>query len=267
MQKSQSDLLGITGVGSDGSYSTKGQGTSAFVIQRDNVIVHTHSFLVVAHSSFDVEMQVANAAIDYIVDNTQGPVLMFIDNQATLRSLFSTKLHTAFQLALMNSKNMFKWVSLAPDNMIEFRWMPCHLGFALNELADKAAEQTPIGPPAFPHHSLASLLRKNRSLVINEWRLGWHIFAESKELKLKKKKCLYMPNAWDGKGKQFTKLAHNITLFSRFTRLISGHAPTGKYHQCFFPQEPRGCTCFEEFQSRSHLLVECPKYTFKFSYI
>ena len=76
-----------------------------------------------------------------------------------------------------------------------------------------------------------------------------------------------MPNAWDGKGKQFTKLANDITLFSRFTWLISGHAPIGEYSLRFFPQEPWGCTCFKEFQSRSHLLVECPKYSFKLSSI
>ena len=144
MHKSQSDLLHLTGVGSDGLYSTKGQGTSAFVIQRDNIIIHTHSFSVVAHSSFDVEMHAANVAIDYILDNIQGQVLMFIDNQATLKSLFSTKPHTAFQLALSNCKNMFKWLSLSPDNTIEFRWMPSHLGFPLNELADKAVKTSSL---------------------------------------------------------------------------------------------------------------------------
>ena len=143
--------------------------------------------------------------------------------------------------------------------------MPSHLGFQLNEDADKAAETAPIGPPDFPHHFIVSRLRMNRSLVINEWRLGWNIFAASKDLKLKKKKRPFLPNAWDGKGKQFCRMAQDISLFSHFARLISGHAPTGEYRQCFFPQEPHGCTCFEEFQTRSHLLVEYPKYSFRFS--
>ena len=143
--------------------------------------------------------------------------------------------------------------------------MPSHLGFHLNELADAAAEQIPIGPPAFPRPSLASHLCANQSLVIHEWRMGWRAFAESKELQLKRKNRLYLPNAWDGKGKQFSNLAHDIMMFSRFTRLVSGHAPTGEYRERFFPSKPRGCTCFAEFQTRSHLLVECPKYSSKFS--
>ena len=76
--------------------------------------------------------------------------------------------------------------------------MPSHLGFLLNELADKAAETAPIGPPAFPHHTLASRLWFNRSLVVTEWRTMWAAFAASKALKLK----IIKPNAWDGKGKQ-----------------------------------------------------------------
>ena len=75
-----------------------------------------------------------------------------------------------------------------------------------------------------------------------------------------------MPHTWDGKGKQFISLAGDIATFSRFTRLVSGHAPTGEFRQCFFPQEPRGCTCFEQFQSQSHLLTECPKYSFMLAF-
>ena len=54
-------------------------------------------------------------------------------------------------------------------------------------------------------------------------------------------------------------------MLSCFIRLVSGHAPTGDYRARFFPDEPRGCTCFEPEQTRSHLLVECPKYHNKFS--
>ena len=142
---------------------------------------------------------------------------------------------------------------------------PSHLGFTLNELADKAAPTAPAGPFAFPRHTVASRLRLNRALVITEWRDKWLPFANSKALKLKKKKRVFLPNAWDGKGKQFIGLASDISTFSRFTRLITGHAPTGEYREHFFPQEPQGCTCLEEFQSRAHLLVNCPKYTYKFS--
>ena len=106
-------------------------------------------------------MHAAKVAIDYIAQHLQGPVLVLIDNQATLKSLFSTKPHTAFSLSLNNCEAMADWPSSSSDNYAEFRWMLSHLGFELNELADKAAVTTPVGPPAFPHHTLASKLRCN----------------------------------------------------------------------------------------------------------
>ena len=120
MQQSTLDLLNKTNVASDGPYCLKGQGTSAFVVQIGNTIVHTHSFRVIAHSSFDTEMHAANAAIAYIGEHVQGPVLMFIDNQATLKSLFSTLPHTAFMLSLSNCKIMTSWLMSSPHNEIEF---------------------------------------------------------------------------------------------------------------------------------------------------
>ena len=77
-----------------GKYRIKGQGVSTFVVQHHGVVTHSHNFLVVAHSSYDAKMHAANTAIDYIAHNIQGLVLVFIDNQAMLKSLFSTKPHT-----------------------------------------------------------------------------------------------------------------------------------------------------------------------------
>ena len=122
-----------------------------------------------------------------------------------------------------------------------------------------------IGPAPFPAHTIALCIRLNRALAVKEWCTTWAAFADCKDLKLKKKKKSMMPHAWDNNGKQFITLAGDITTFSWFTRLVSGHTPTGEYCQCFFPDKPCRCTCLQQFQTWSHLLVECPNYTSKFS--
>ena len=209
-------------------------------------------------------MHAANQAIEYVARHLEGPTLFFIDNQSTLKLLFNTKPHLAFELARSNCQNIGKWLAKLPNNSIEFRWMPGHLGFDINEHADRLADVAVIGPPPFPAHNIASQIWQNRTLAVKEWRITWATFADCKELKLKKKWKVMLPHAWDSNGKQFITLAGDITTFSRFMRLVSSHAPTGEYHQRFFPDEPRGCTCFQQYQTRSHLLVECPKYSFKF---
>ena len=206
-------------------------------------------------------------AITYILDNCVGKVIIFVDNQSTLKSIFNVKPHSLFKTSRDNCRHIKTWLSKSHENQVEFRWIPSHLGFPLNELADKKAEQTPIGPLPFPSPTIASFLRQNRSDVVTQWRNKWTTFANSKALKLKINKKVVLPNAWDGKDKQFMSLAKDMSQFSRFTRLISGHAPTGEYRERFFPYEPRGCTCFARYQSHTHLLIECPKYTHKFSSI
>ena len=153
------------------------------------------------------------------------------------------------------------------NNDIEFHWMPSHLGFTINELADAAADTMPIGPFPAPNDTIVSRLCSNKANVVIEWRTSWAAFVHTKDLVLKKKKKAMLPNAWDGKSKAFMSLAQDMPQFSRFIQLILGHAPTGKYWQHFFPEEPRGCTCFARFQTHKHLLMECPKYISKFSSI
>ena len=265
MRQCNDDSDDKTIVGSDGLYKIKGQGVSTFVVQQDGVTTHSASQLVLAHSSYDAEMHAANLAIEYITHNVTSSVMFFINNQSTLKSLFSTKPHSAFELSCINCQHVGDWLGWSPNNSIDFWRMPSHLGFKINELADQAADTTIIGPPPFPVHTIASRIWHNHALAISEWRSAWSTFAETKSLKLKKQHKLMLPNAWDGKGKEFISLAGDITTFSHFTRLVSGHMPTGEFRQRFFPHEPRGCTCFHQFQSQSHLLVECPKYSFKFS--
>ena len=99
MQQCHADTVDKLLVGSDGSYKIKGQGISAFVIKENDVIIHSASRLVLAHSSYDTEVHAANRAIKYIASHLEGPVLFFIDNQSTLKSLFNTKPHSAFKLS------------------------------------------------------------------------------------------------------------------------------------------------------------------------
>ena len=200
IRQCMTDIIDKTVVGSDGSYSIKGQGVSAFVVQCDRVTIHSHSQLVLAHSSYDAEMHAAHAAIDYITSNIAGAVIMFIDNQAALKSLFTTRPHSLFELSRMNCASVGRWLTASPNNTMEFCWMPSHLGFPINELADKLAGDRLIGPPPFLWHTLASRTHHNRSLVVTEWQDKWHTFADTKVLKLKKKKKAMLPNVWDGKG-------------------------------------------------------------------
>ena len=150
-----------TAIGSDGSYKIKGQGVSAFVVQQNNSTVFSQSLLVIAHSSYDVEMQASHMAIAYTKEHILGKVIVFIDNQSTLKSLLNVKAHSLLKLSHLNSLEPNSWLLQSPDNEIEFRWIPSHLGLSINELADQMADVTPIGPFLYPRLSIVSRLHYN----------------------------------------------------------------------------------------------------------
>ena len=160
-------------IGADGSYKMKGQVVSAFVVQHDHNVLYMHSCPVSAHSSYDTEMKAANMAIEYIAEHAAGKVLVFIDNLSTLKSLFNVKPHSLFELSRLNSISVGGWIAVSPENEVEFRWMPSHLGFNINELADKVADINPIGPFPLPHMTIASCIRDNKASIIHEWHAVW----------------------------------------------------------------------------------------------
>ena len=186
-------------------------------------------------------------AIEYIKEHVVGKVIVFIDNQSMMWSLLNVKPHSLFELSHQNSINLGSWLSMSGNNEVEFRWMPSHLGFSINELADKAAEAAPIGPFPFPKLTIASWIRENKASVVHEWRESWTPFANTKALMLKKKKKTLLPNAWDSKDKFFMKLAGDMVHYSQFTWLVSGHACS--YRWILTVLLPRGA-------SRLHMLCK-----------
>ena len=101
-------------------------------------------------------MKAANMAIEFITEYTQDKILIFIDNQSTLRSLFNVTPHLLFELSRLNSIAVGRWLAASPCNEVEFCWMPSHLGFHINELADKVADALLTGPFPAPHMTIAS---------------------------------------------------------------------------------------------------------------
>ncbi|KAJ7016215.1 hypothetical protein C8F04DRAFT_982495 [Mycena alexandri] len=49
-------------------------------------------------------------------------------------------------------------------------------------------------------------------------------------------------------------------VFGRVTQCRIGHCFTGEYYSQFVPSEGIDCPCGEQFQTREHLLRECPQY-------
>ena len=117
---------------------------------KDDVILHTHTQLVAAHS-YDAEMNAVHHAIEYITISLTGRVIVFIDNQSTIHSILNVKAHSLFELSRKNNHFLWHWIDSNVNNNIKFCWVPSHLGFCINKLADSAANSPHILLLLTPH--------------------------------------------------------------------------------------------------------------------
>lgn len=60
--------------------------------------------------------------------------------------------------------------------------------------------------------------------------------------------------------KHFKELENSRELFGRLLQCRTGHGYTGEYRKQFVPGESVDCPCGEPFQTREHLIRECPLY-------
>ena len=135
----------------------------------------------------------------------------------------------------------------------------------LNELADTLAGQdiACIPPPIVL--TAASHKRAYMAQAVKDWRLQALPLLQAQHIQLKIRRTPLQPQLWGAKGRQFIKLVGNdISLFGRFTWLISGHAPIGSYRRRFFPQQNTLCLTDGLFQDIQHVTVQCLKYSAKF---
>ncbi len=58
--------------------------------------------------------------------------------------------------------------------------------------------------------------------------------------------------------KRFLNTAHET--FGRLIQCRTGHAYTGEFRRRFFPEKDEDCPCGEEYQTREHILIHCPKF-------
>ena len=200
-----------------------------------------------------------------MLNHLSGRILLIVDNKAALSKAVDTSTHSGFPISLQIVKRLDKWLSSNASNSLEMRWFPGHCGLFHNELADKAANGHLIGAAPAPIFSIASRLNSYKKVATQEWHSLANPFLQQRPIRFKFKRKTAIPQLWGRPSRQFINSAdNNIELFSRYTRLASGHVPIGSYCQKFLPDLNRACLCSHPFQDRRHLTTQCPLVNAKF---
>ena len=217
-------------IGTDTSFKGHQIANIAVIIHSHGHLVHHHSRPCSAHSSFDGELHALLDAVEYIATSLQGQVIIIGDNEAALCASCDNSPHSGFMLSLQICKLLQHWFTASPGNLLQFHWFPSHTGLEINELADElAGANLPyVNPPN--EITTASRRRSFMPIAVSDWHAQAAPSLQARRIQLKARCSPMKPQLWGIKSCQFYDLVGNdINLFSRFVRLISGHAPIGSY--------------------------------------
>ncbi|KAJ8082525.1 hypothetical protein PM082_008380 [Marasmius tenuissimus] len=152
------------------------------------------------------------------------------------------------------------WFAGGDDRKVTFIQVPSKAKWSIHQLAHEFVRGLPpIGVGAVPQTSLDRLRQEATKAGQDAWvsrfqdpsYRGRH-FYELQDLKDRPLQPSYL------KGGTWLKLAGgSLSLTTRMTRCILGHAPIGEYYQRFNIQADLSCLCGVEPGTRAHVLYRC----------
>ena len=225
-----------------------------------------------AASSFDAEMRAIKAAIEYATTRaTAAKVSLIIDNKAAANSLFNFDIKSSQMSVVRINMLLRAWLSQDTSRYLTIRFAPSHHGIPGNERADRLTKAglalCPMNPPTILwSHFIGTHKREAKQ----EWQCLFQdpTYRGSQWLPIRRRKKRFKPAMSKAARNFFHDLAKGeLSHLSRIVHAITNHAPTGEYQSRFFPQESTECPrCGPRtFQTRWHILAECPGYVAKFA--
>lgn len=177
-------------------------------------------------------------------------ITLCADNNSAIQRAFEGFAGPGMDVSIRLRRSVLEFLDTHPQNEVEIRWVPGHNGIEGNEQSDILAKRGAFMQQR-PVHSLTHALRKAKERMIEAWREEWrrtplrggYAFANR------------IPPSLEP-TQHFKKLGSEV--YARLTQCRTGHAFVGEYYHRFVPSEDTGCTCGEQFQSRGHVIQDCP---------
>jgi len=154
------------------------------------------------------------------------------------------------------------------------RWEPTHVTkpnprvvplheWPRHKLIDDQVKVTSCAPTFPSKESHLFSKKKECDNTLCEWQTHFanslkkgHYFLNFED----EKEIVIKPTYVKG-GSWLPVIGFSNSLYARFTRMTTGHAPIGEYRQRFFPQLSTSCPCGKaEVQTREHIVMECDRH-------
>ena len=213
---------------------------------------------------FDAEMaalaKAASIASNLVPDfpNTNR-IFIFSDSAAAVRAITDPKPGPAQYFTLSFHNLIRPLLTTHPNLSITVAWCPSHCGIPGNERADTLAkEATTLGCQIPFSTTRSNAKRRSKSTVVKMWQKDWKNTPKTGRYAIANR---ITPSL--NPTKHFQQLRCKREIFGRVLQCRTGHAYTGEFRQTFLPSspDPTHCSCDEEIlETRTHILLDCPRY-------
>jgi hypothetical protein len=182
----------------------------------------------------------------------------FTDNSSALFSIRNPGSCVASQFSVIEFlKQVTSFLGMSNMHRVSVEWVPGHHGIYGNELADDRAREGTSLPSCLPWEATVSFRHRTmKEEALERWRVLWQDNPTGH-------RSLYHPAdhflpsltpSW-----QLCHLPRQ--LFGLVLQCRTGHAFMGEFYvRHNIIDEPAGCPCGAELQTREHILSECPRY-------
>ena len=177
-------------------------------------------------------------------------IILFADNTASVTAITKEDPGSSQQISQKFVETAIAFLDANGRATIEISWVPGHMGTEGNDRADALAKEATDLEPARETTTLAKIHRQLRE----EMKSGWIIEWANKPMTGRYAIADRIPPSLAG-SHAFRTLDRNI--LGLVTQARTGHGHFGEYYTTHNIQEPSGCPCGAETQTRDHILFEC----------
>ena len=186
-------------------------------------------------------------------------IVVVTDAISAAQKIFNTSCHLFQLYSIAISQDLRVFFSKNPRNSITFWDCPSNDKWPSHQLVDKESKTSKFHP-ILPSKTSWDYSRKEECDSILK---KWQMYFQASDLRGRNFLDLNDDNdepiqpSYSKGGSWLKHFSVSNSLCAQVTRLITNHAPIGKYRKRFFPNEPTSCPCGQApLETRDHILYD-----------
>ncbi|CAA7268147.1 unnamed protein product [Cyclocybe aegerita] len=209
----------------------------------------------------DAELNAISCAVRLAVKQANCQhIMVFTDSMGSAHRAVDPSVHSGQAFSLSVCHILREWFEVDDLRRITFVYVPSALRWDIHGEVHKYVTKLKVRVGCRKtDNSIDALRSRAAHSVLDSWGSTFQdpTYRGSEFLELQQPDGRLLQPSYLNGGPWLSTFGHSITEFARVCWCITGHVSIGAYYRHFKINEPHGCTCGADLQSRQHILFHC----------